>query len=219
MQGHFDLTMLHTPGLTRDLIEAVRREGGDPKVEKFLAQFKKEGQWSTDNLIFKVAPSFLYYHVISGPSVYGQWGDGGNPTGLAYITLTTTSTEPSYTGEETSYSYGVNWQTGMPDNVGNNPSKQFINGCVVTPDFKVDAAGREAVYGKFKWLYLPGEATSSTIRSVTIWGIGNTGDFNYHQKTRMGRVRIKDSGGNPVTISKTNTRSLLIEYTFTMPTL
>jgi hypothetical protein len=68
MQGHFDLTMFETPGLTSELIEAVRREGGDPAVEHYLRKFAKDGEWKTDNLIYQVTPSYLYYWVLTGPT-------------------------------------------------------------------------------------------------------------------------------------------------------
>lgn len=215
MQGHFDLTMLNTPGLTRDLIEAVRREGGDPAVEDHLRKFAKEDEWKTDNLIFQTVPSVLYSQLFSGPSIYGA-----QPMtfgGLSFIQLTTTASEPTYNGEIGVFGY-YNWGS-LPDLAGGTSAgKRFINDNIVTPDFKVDALGREAIYGKHKWLYLPGEATSSTIRSVTIYASTyDPGGSSYFLRT--GRVRIKDSGGNPVTIFKLATKSLLVEYTFTMPTL
>jgi hypothetical protein len=85
----------------------------------------------------------------------------------------------------------------------------------------VDPSGREAVYMKSKWLYLPGEATSSVIRSVRVFQLEYLPDRanGAFPKGRIGRVRIKDSGGNPVTVSKGATKSLLVEYTFTLPTL
>lgn len=217
MQGHFDLTMFNTPGLTRDLIEAVRREGGDPAVEGHLRKCAKEGEWRADNLIFQPTPSILYYHSLTGPSIYGaqpmSWG------GLACIVLSITSSEPTYNGEVW-YGLGASGMENLADGagIGTGRGKRFVNDCIVTPDFKVDSASREAVYGKFKWLYLPGEATSSVIRSVTVYGC-SADPGGYAQFVRTGRVRIKDSGGNPVTISKLATKSLLVEYTFTMPTL
>ena len=218
MQGHFDLAMLHTPGLTRELIEAVRREGGHPAVEQYLREQLRDEEWSTDNLIVKTAPSYLYYRALSGPSIYGNPNGTSSFSGLAFIALTSTASEPGYTSDV--YSGNLSW-VNVPDNVGSNPSKRFINDCIVPQEIKVDPAGRESVYGKFKWLYLPGEATSSVIRSVTVY---MTGEFNdlpatIYTRMRTGRVRIKDSGGNPVTIVKGATKSLLVEYTFTMPSL
>lgn len=216
MQGHFDLTLLNTPGLTQELIEAVRQEGGDPKVEALLREFKREGEWKTDNLIYQITPGYLFVQAISGPTPY--FLDLAYST-LACINLATTAAEPTYNSELYTTAY-IGWES-VADSagIGTGKSKRFINDCIVTPDFKIDAAGREAIYGKFKWLFLPGQATSSVIRSVAVYGSPESNLETSARFCRVGRVRIKDSGGNPVTISKASTRSLLVEYTFTMPTM
>jgi len=218
MQGHFDLALLDTPGLTQELIEAVRREGGDPKVEALLKEFRREGEWKTDNLIYQVTPSYLYYWAMSGPVPYGgmESNYGGGSALLAYITLVSTSGEPTYNGEN--YIGDITWD-GLPDNVGSSASKYFVTQCIVTPEYAVDPGGREAIYVKSKWLFLPGQATSSVIRSVALFYSSEiTNPTAGYRKVRVGRVRIKDSGGNPVTISKAASKSLLVEYTFTLPT-
>lgn len=220
MQGHFDLTMLETPGLTQEVIEAVRREGGDPKVEALLREFKREGEWHTDNLVYQYAPSYLWYLNFGGSDIPpNMTSNSGSWSFLGYLTLTSTAPEVVYTGDVLTPYWSNDWQTAVPDNVGSNPSKRFIDDCIVTPDFKLDALGREAIYSKYKWLYLPGQATSSVIRSLSISATGAYSSLTAYGRCRFARVRIKDSGGNPVTISKAATRSLLVEYTFTLPTL
>lgn len=220
MQGHFDLTMFDTPGLTQEVIEAVRREGGDPAVDDYLRKFAKEGEWKTDNLVYQYAPSYLWYLNFSGPDIpYGLSSNGGSWSFLGLLTLVSTSSEVVYAGDVLTPFYNGDWQTAAPDNVGSTPTKRFIDDCIVTPDFKIDAANREAIYAKFKWLYLPGQATSSVIRSMAVFATGGYNNQTSYARTRFCRVRIKDSGGNPVTISKAATKSLLVEYTFTMPTL
>ncbi len=124
MQGHFDLTMLETPGLTRELIEAVRREGGDPKVEALLQEFKREGEWKADNLVYQVTPSYLYYWALSMSSAYGALASStaGGSNGLGFINLSSTGSEPSYGGEN--YSAYSSW-IAVPDSVGAGSSKNF----------------------------------------------------------------------------------------------
>lgn len=222
MQGHFDLQMLHTPGLTQELLDAVRKEGGDPAVEKYLRRFSVDNEWHTDNLIFKTSPSYLFYQALSNPGHYFATGYGWSvPSMFCWIALTRTSTEPTYTGEVYTADFG--WDSTPDMVVSPSGHKAFINHCIITPDFKSDPNGREAIYAKFKWLYLPGEATASDIRSITIY---SSCRFDYTVNNgyacgsgRIARVRIKDSGGNPVTINKATNKSLLIEYTFTMPSL
>lgn len=226
MQGHFDLALLDTPGLTQEAIEAVRREGGDPNVEALLRSFKKEDEWHTDNLIYQTTPSYLYFWAFSMTSAYGSMNlnSYGGSNGLGFINLSSTGAEPTYNGEL--YSVYTSWLS-VQDSVGSGSSKHFFTaaygstGPIVAPDIAVDPNGREAVYMKTKWLYLPGEATSSVIRSIGVYfgdGLYDYANTSY-VKTRIGRVRIKDSGGNPVTISKASTKSLLVEYTFTLPSL
>jgi hypothetical protein len=159
---------------------------------------------------------------MSGPSIYGFTNGSGVWSGFAGIYLATLSTEPSYIGDV--YTQDVN-SSGMiytPTGIVSNTAvKKFIDECVVTPDFKSDAGGREAIYAKFKWLYLPGECTSDQIRSLIVVGTPSyvEWDYNGRTKTRFAHVRIKDSGGNPVTLNKIATKSLLVEYTFTLPSV
>lgn len=217
MQGHFDLQMLHTPGLTRELVEAVRKEGGDPAVESYLRQFQRDGRWSADNLVLKTTPGYFYYVAFSNPAMYfGIYGWGG-PSMLASIALTSTSAEVNYTSEV----YTANLtRNSIPDLVVSGAYKRFIDDCIVAPDIKSDPNGRESIYSKFKWLFLPGEGTSAQIKSITIYYAAQYAnqDIGYSMG-RVARVRIKDSGSNPVTLNKLSTKSLLIEYTFTIPTI
>jgi hypothetical protein len=217
MQGHFDLTMLHTPGLTQEAIDTARKIGGDPEVAALLRQLPKEDEWHTDNILYRTTPSYLYFRAGSNTGLYGSWSPATGYSALDVLALVNTSSEPPY-NEGSAYGYLA--CDSIPDLVVAGAWKYFIGNCIVTPDFKVAADGREAVYAKFKFLFLPGQATSSTIRSVAIWGSGKYGSSDATaMRTRMGRVRIKDSGGNPVTITKAATKSLLVEYTFTIPTL
>lgn len=213
MQGHFDLRLMETPKLTREVIDAVRREGGDPAVEEYLRRFPVDGEWKTKNMIFQPSPAFLFYRAMSGPSVPNSMtGNGGI---LLAIVLSPEAAEPVYTD----YAWVISPHTNAVYSVTTDGTsyKYFIDNCIVTPDIKSDPHGRESIYIKCKWLYLPGEATSDQIKSIGVWGSGGWSIAAYCGRT--GRVRIKDSGGNPVTIAKAATKSFLVEYTFTMPSL
>jgi len=212
MKGHFDLRLLETPGLTPELVAAWRARGLDPVRE--LLSYEEAGRWQVDNLVFGVSPSYLYKQAWSGATAYGPLDT--RSALLKYLILTSTSAEVAYMGEET-YSAGGAPPSNVPDIVTSNAYKEFINGCFVPQEIAADPTGRDAVYGTFKFLFYPGEATSNVIRSVTLWSIAYWSGQNY--RVRVGRVRIKDSGGSPVTLDKGATQSLFVQYTFTMPTI
>lgn len=220
MQGHFDLTMLHTPGLTRELIEAVRREGGDPAVDKYIRSFQQDAEWHGNNLVFQSHPSYLFYQAMSATSMYYSTGYSITINAFYWVALTSSSTEPAYTTVGTEHIYTANMApTSIPNLLGGSGGLKTFNQTIVDREVKSDAAGREAIYAKFKWLYLPGECTSDQIKSIDIFYIARYEDPYYYSgvgHARVARIRIKDSGGNPVTINKLATKSLLIEYTHTL---
>jgi len=203
--------MLETPGLTLELVDAWKKMGLDPIKE--LQRYEEVGKWSTDNLIYGVTPSYLYYHAWSGATPWGAF-----PTRnclLRWMVLTSTATEVSYMGEETNQ-YNYSDPSTVPDIVSSNAWLDFNSVLNAQWEIAVDADGREAVVGNFKFLFLPGIGTSSEIRSLTLW---QHSSYSYQYRQRIGRVRVKDSNGVPVTLNKTAVRSLLVQYLVTLPTI
>jgi|MudIll2142460700_1097286.scaffolds.fasta_scaffold00022_32 hypothetical protein len=223
MQGHFDIHMLHTPGLTRELIEAVRREGGDPEVEKYIRSFQQDEEWHGDNIVFQGHPGYLYYYAMNAPSMYYSLNYASSVNAFYWVALTSSSTEPSYATVGTEHVWTGNIAPdSLPNLLGGSGGRKTFNQTIVDRDVKSDAGGREAIYAKFKWLYLPGECTSDQIKSIDVFYCCRIEDPSYYGgvgHARVARVRIKDSGGNPVTINKLATKSLLIEYTHTLVSL
>lgn len=232
MQGHFDLQMLHTPKLTPRIIEQVRREGGDPAVEEYLRCQPKDDEWHMDNIVYQTTPSWFYWALMNGNTPYGgmQTSSEGGPQFLCAISLGRLSSEPTYTTDmESPYIQLTPGSAGVDRVAGTLGSKRFstpatdASGCIVDPVVLSDASLREAIYIKSKWLFLPGECTDDQIRSIHVWW-GSSWNYALNQGAarqmcRIARVRIKDSGGNPITINKIATKSLLVEYTFTMVSL
>jgi hypothetical protein len=210
MLGRFDLQMFESPGLTPELVAAWKKQGLDPIRE--LQRYEKVGRWATDNLVIGTTPSFYFYHCWAGAAPYYPLGQ--NAALLFALGLTTLATEPGY---QTEYLYSaINGNpANIPNLVSSTGGKTIITDDIVSAVIDVDPDGREAVFGTFRFLYYPGEATSGLIKSVEIWHHGSGTIYG----ARVARVRIKDSGGNPVTLVKTAARSLMIQYTYTMPSV
>jgi hypothetical protein len=210
MLGRFDLQMFESPGLTPELVAAWKKQGLDPIRE--LQRYEKVGRWATDNLVNGSIPSFYYYHCWAGADPYSELRP--NSALLYWLALTTLATEPGYQTDGLRATVNSN-PANIPNIVSSTGGKTIITDDIVSAVIDVDPDGREAVFKTFRFLYYPGEATSDLIKSVEIWFYCS----GYTYGNRVARVRIKDSGGNPVTLVKTATRSLMIQYTYTMPSV
>lgn len=98
---------------------------------------------------------------------------------------------------------------------GINAAKRFVQDDIEGPLIYSDTDGAEAVHLKERWLWLPSQAVSNRIRSVGIFSceINNTGNDD---RSATARVRLKDASGFPITLNKSSSQVLLVQYTFTL---
>jgi hypothetical protein len=101
-------------------------------------------------------------------------------------------------------------------NTGNAGKRFVAHDMEVLVD--VEPNGREGIFMRERWLYLPSQVVSNEIRCVGVFWCENITDGN-DERGRIGRVRMKDAGGNPVTLNKSSSQTLLIQYTFTLVSL
>jgi hypothetical protein len=213
LQGQMNLQRFDARGLTKEEVQAGIDALG---LDRFLQEIHKNGHWEGKNRILTNLARCLYYSGgnttsnggwLNAPSPGSALGNSTNP-GLAFITLHTTSTEPVVTE---SYSTG-GYNAQPPDTI--NPEKRFDTDGIVDVELFKDPTGKESAIIRQKFMWLPGEATSSSIRSIAVYGAGSdaTPPAGYLDMTRFARWRIKDSGGNPVTLSKLDQEVLLLTY-------
>jgi len=209
--GHFDLTLKGAGGLGDEGFREAMRQG---RLSQLLDGLPTQAEYHTDNLIFDMMVGYQGLRVFQAP-VVGRT-DLINSDSSAYfasICLLSTDADPAYYGE---WDWS-NWQScnihGVSDSVNTSTAgKRFEEDASEAADIRSDPGGREAIWYRERWLYLTSESNSSNIRSVGI--IANPDATNagstYH--FRVGRVRIKDSGGNPIIINKSSSQVLLVEY-------
>jgi hypothetical protein len=140
---------------------------------------------------------------------------------LANILLTTEDKTPAYNYRRhyhDTYSY-ENPYTSWPGGIVSGTGKRFEEDQIEAWEIWQDAGGRESIHFRNKWLYLPSQGSSSTIRGIVIIGredADSTGSSYYHWRVESGYVRFRDANGNKVTLTKNTNEVLLVEYTFTM---
>lgn len=78
-----------------------------------------------------------------------------------------------------------------------------------------DPSGREAVFMRERWLYLPSQVVSNSIRSIGVYWSEYINDTGNEDRGMVAWVRMKDAGGMPLTLNKSSSQTLLIQYTVT----
>lgn len=221
MQGHFEIGAYHTPGLTEEtLLDALgpvaQREDGS--VLDFLSQYEKTQEVKGHNLVQEIFAGCVFAALFGDaggvPNAYGRNEEGGV---FGLINLSNRDAEPSYTGEREGDSYYP--FNSVSYSVGSGASKRFINDDVEPYLISEASDGQEAVTLRHRWLYLPSQAVSSVIRSLTVWFMDTPTDTGSNYSAPVCRIRLKDSAGNPIVINKTADITLFVEYRFTLITV
>ncbi|MHC4620655.1 MAG: hypothetical protein ACYTEQ_23145 [Planctomycetota bacterium] len=217
MQGHFDIGAYHTPGLTPEKLETLlgpvelRKPGC---VLDLLAQYEKRQEVRGANLVFDHFAEMNLWELFNGPAVPNPYNYGG---GFSLVALTTHDAEPTYQED-----YGNNFVNGnnLNGTVGTGAGKRFYEDQIEPHLIAEDLGGKEAIFFRTRWLWLPAEAVSSNVKSITTWTRQiNTAASTSSWANIVSRIRLKDSGGNPITINKTASITLFVEYTVTLTSI
>jgi hypothetical protein len=221
MNGFFKIRLLNSGDLKDSDFISAQKNG---TLKELVSGLELETQLDCSNRIFDGKAAFLLQQVFNiGPSRFSwTWITQGVDaySTLAFICLLTTDSDTdSYTEnliDEGGRNINDTSETVNGDDV-NGGAKRFIVDQMY--DFSIEAFNtREEVIFKNAWMYLPSQGISSNIRSLGIYGLsGQTGSMNPSWQApieRVGRVRLKDENGIPVTITKTEHQVLFIEYQF-----
>jgi hypothetical protein len=215
MLGRFDVHLKPARGLRDgDFLEAIRRG----KIGRLLAELPTEQRAQARNQIFDNMAGYHLDHSFSGPqTAYPYYFDSGNAA-LAHICMTNLDADPGYTDDWSAYT-NLHNMTGSVN--GSNAGKRFVEDGITdhVQESDPDGNGRESLRYTERWLYLPTQIISNQIKSISI-GFHTNADSAGNQETGMiGRVRLKDSKGRNVAISKTSKHVLLVQYEFTLVTI
>lgn len=218
-QGHFDLHLKDCRGLTDADFDRAIKEGC---IDDVLKDLPLERTVKTDNMIFSWLAAHLFSRLFQGGDVTNPWDYGdSNAAYFAFILLMNSDSEPSYTEQwwrwDSYYQQYMAEQDGTVD--ASSAAKRFEEDQISDWIIWQDTDGREAIHFRNRWLYTPSQAISSDIRSLGIYAHTDGDDTwrdYYHFMARSGRVRLKDTGGNPIILSKNTNQVLLVEYTITM---
>jgi hypothetical protein len=218
MQGYFDVKTLGARGLKDEDFERAIKEGA---IHSLLADLKLHQHARGRNMINdNFAGHVLQRLFQTGPcaSYYNEENEGAPSASLAFIALETTDSDPTYT-ESWGYVGGsmsiYNVQDGAAES--SYGSKRFEQDEIDPYELWVHTDGREAISFRNRVLWLPTQGVSNNIRSIGIYFNENgdsTGSY-YAAIAKTGRIRLKDTNGKKVILTKNDREVLIVEYTFT----
>lgn len=216
IEGRFNVSLMGARGLRDEDFWEAKRDG---TIMRLLEKLPVEQRCpNVKNRIMDNMAGFLLQRIFTiGNCGWPYYiGDYGPEAALACINLTTHDSEPTYTetwGEHDG-SVTINNDSGA----ATNGAKRFEEDEVTPWEIWAATDGRDAIFFRNRMLYLPSEGVSSDIRSIGIYfcSDGDSIGGYYRALGRIGRVRLKDSGGNPIILNKTASQVLLVEYTFAL---
>lgn len=217
MQGFYDLRVLDAPAVREAELRALLTPAGKatPELDRLLARLPLARRVRGRNLVLDHLADFVFNQMMSGPAGEYPYNYDGSSAFLATLALETTDSEPTY--QESS---AGNWYPYSTTNIVTSDAyKRFIEDDVEPHNVRVAVDGREAVEVRSRFLFTQSQAVSSNIRSVGIWFANDADSTSYVHRGRACRIRLKDSGGTPIVVSKTGSQILVMEYTFVLVTI
>jgi len=211
--GHFDLVLKNAKGLVDEDFHEAHQYGRLPYM---LDSLNTELEAHTDNLVMDGVVLYLGYNLFQVTDTAGSQISvlaTSTSAWFSCICLLTTDSEPNYTSEWNRTSFTFQTPSNVPESANTSSGgKRFKEDASEVPDVRSDQGGREAIFYRDRWLYLPSQGISSNIRSIQAHMANNQDGGNNYYFGRSARIRIKDAGGNPIIISKTSSQVLLVEY-------
>jgi hypothetical protein len=215
MNGFFDIRLLNCKNYNdRDFLEAKRCG----ELDLLINSLSIDNEFSGRNRIFDNASGILLDLLFGLPR--GPYDDVEYVTAapLGFICMLKTDNEPYYT---------ENWWGAAETTIHivqdsantSSAGKRFIIDELDKYDLWIEEDRDEIVF-KNNFLYLPTQCVSDEIRSIGIFWAKQadlaTGGYWGSYVARIGRIRIKDGAGIPVTIEKTIDQVMLVEYVFSI---
>lgn len=208
--GHFDLTLKSAVGLDDTVFIEAQKNGS---LQQLLDGLHTDAEYHTDNLVTDAIVPYTGFLLFGATGVGEIVNFNTSSAFFGSVCLLTTDSEPTYMDWD-----HVNNEFVSPSNVSGSANtssggKVFEEEASEAADIRSDPGGREAVWYRERWLYLPSQAASTNIRSIAVAAVRSaTNTGSDYRINRMARVRIKDAGGNPIIVAKTTSQVLLLEY-------
>ena len=213
MLGKFDLTLLDAPNVSDHQIEAAI---ADQSIDQLLARLDvlQQHKQISNRLFDNLAGYLLFQNFVGSSAPTFPFNiSGGGQAALGNITLLSESSTPTYTEATNEFTNIHSLATSVETSTA---GKRFVEDQIAPFAIFTDPLGRQAISFRNRWLYTPSQAVSANINSVGIYFASDADNANFTSRGRIGRVRLKDNLGTPVTFNKTINQVFLVEYTCTL---
>ena len=214
LEGQADLTLYDASGLGDARFQRALKEG---TLDKLLGDLRVAQRVEGRNMVFSWFSCYSFFHAFNcgiqcqAPYFYNL--ESNPPVAyLGTILLSTRTEDPTYSEFNNDYT-GIN----SPSyGIGGSCGKRFGYDTIESAYAKSDygSTGREDIGCRHRFLFLPSEGNSSSIRSLGILYTINRDSTGDSYRASAARLRFKNNVGAPITIVKTSNQVLLVEYTW-----
>ncbi len=205
MRGHFEVELKDSGALRDEDFLSIPRRELNSLLDSLRIVKHVEG-WNKCN---DMLPASIFRGVMSGADI--DYPFNNFITGYSAIgNINVEYRDPEITYTEWIYANADIHNIGYPVGTGNS-GKRFIEDEITNHAIEAYQNSREEVWFRSRWLYLPSQIVCGNIRSIGYF-FGYDGDADYTtSRGTYGRFRLKDSNGNPITISKSSSQVLLVQ--------
>lgn len=217
MKGHYNIKLLNAQGLSDEDFHNAQKNG---TIEELLANLEIIKEFDHSNQLSHHIAGNVFWRLFGAPNPSaGVTIQDGNY--FHYMGFGNSAAEYDYTFSEYSgdlYNLFIRPNGNVADaDIKRTSAAIRTHQVLVEPD----ATGLRAVYDVHRFLWTPGQVNSSEIREVKWASTDDQGDgWYWNDECRTtSRTRIKDSNGNPYTITKTSSEVILVQWTLTMKSI